>query len=146
MIEFFFLFFKQKTAYEVRISDWSSDVCSSDLGEPAHSLAQQAARLGGVAEAGVLHRPAFGQVLVDAEERLDPRALDCRQVVALADAGVCRIDVVERHADEFFVRLALVAHAHHAYRASSTPHARAPAVSAERLYENERVRTGSYRC
>src|SRR3546814_10362541 len=26
-----FVFFKQKTAYEVRISDWSSDVCSSDL-------------------------------------------------------------------------------------------------------------------
>src|SRR3546814_3291181 len=26
-----FLFFKQKTAYEMRISDWSSDVCSSDL-------------------------------------------------------------------------------------------------------------------
>src|SRR3546814_10411650 len=26
-----FLFFKQKTAYELRISDWSSDVCSSDL-------------------------------------------------------------------------------------------------------------------
>src|SRR3546814_9777038 len=28
---FFFCFFKQKTAYEMRISDWSSDVCSSDL-------------------------------------------------------------------------------------------------------------------
>src|SRR3546814_10929538 len=28
-----FFFFKQKTAYEWRISDWSSDVCSSDLGE-----------------------------------------------------------------------------------------------------------------
>src|SRR3546814_9731752 len=28
---FFFVFFKQKTAYEMRISDWSSDVCSSDL-------------------------------------------------------------------------------------------------------------------
>src|SRR3546814_1351728 len=26
-----FVFFKQKTAYEMRISDWSSDVCSSDL-------------------------------------------------------------------------------------------------------------------
>src|SRR3546814_6390934 len=26
-------FFKQKTAYEMRISDWSSDVCSSDLGD-----------------------------------------------------------------------------------------------------------------
>src|SRR3546814_5167559 len=30
---FFFLFFKQKTAYEMRISDWSSDVCSSDLSQ-----------------------------------------------------------------------------------------------------------------
>src|SRR3546814_356440 len=29
-----FFFFKQKTAYEMRISDWSSDVCSSDLGIP----------------------------------------------------------------------------------------------------------------
>src|SRR3546814_8414682 len=28
---FMFFFFKQKTAYEMRISDWSSDVCSSDL-------------------------------------------------------------------------------------------------------------------
>src|SRR3546814_8208813 len=28
---FYFFFFKQKTAYEMRISDWSSDVCSSDL-------------------------------------------------------------------------------------------------------------------
>src|SRR3546814_14192729 len=28
-----FFFFKQKTAYEMRISDWSSDVCSSDLPE-----------------------------------------------------------------------------------------------------------------
>src|SRR3546814_3424822 len=28
----FIFFFKQKTAYEMRISDWSSDVCSSDLG------------------------------------------------------------------------------------------------------------------
>src|SRR3546814_14649469 len=28
---FYLFFFKQKTAYEMRISDWSSDVCSSDL-------------------------------------------------------------------------------------------------------------------
>src|SRR3546814_5394761 len=36
MPEVFNFFFKQKTAYEMRISDWSSDVCSSDLhGEPA---------------------------------------------------------------------------------------------------------------
>src|SRR3546814_9761391 len=32
----FFFFFKQKTAYELRISDWSSDVCSSDLLVLAH--------------------------------------------------------------------------------------------------------------
>src|SRR3546814_3714833 len=31
MLLFVFFFFKQKTAYEMRISDWSSDVCSSDL-------------------------------------------------------------------------------------------------------------------
>src|SRR3546814_16320560 len=30
-MSFVFFFFKQKTAYEMRISDWSSDVCSSDL-------------------------------------------------------------------------------------------------------------------
>src|SRR3546814_1559930 len=30
-----FFFFKQKTAYEMRISDWSSDVCSSDLAAAA---------------------------------------------------------------------------------------------------------------
>src|SRR3546814_4682349 len=32
----YFFFFKQKTAYEMRISDWSSDVCSSDLLDRAH--------------------------------------------------------------------------------------------------------------
>src|SRR3546814_7060832 len=30
-LDWSFFFFKQKTAYEMRISDWSSDVCSSDL-------------------------------------------------------------------------------------------------------------------
>src|SRR3546814_7737812 len=31
LLSFYFFFFKQKTAYEMRISYWSSDVCSSDL-------------------------------------------------------------------------------------------------------------------
>src|SRR3546814_10296200 len=39
-----FFFFKQKTAYEMRISDWSSDVCSSDL-ELAGGRGGRAARL-----------------------------------------------------------------------------------------------------
>src|SRR3546814_1396031 len=52
-----FFFFKQKTAYEMRISDWSSDVCSSDLVSPVDApvgqprrqpvVAQPIARLGG---------------------------------------------------------------------------------------------------
>src|SRR3546814_1290170 len=37
-----FFFFKQKTAYEMRISDWSSDVCSSDLGQATISGGAQA--------------------------------------------------------------------------------------------------------
>src|SRR3546814_4742701 len=45
-----FFFFKQKTAYEMRISDWSSDVCSSDLFE-LHRLA------GSVQHAVVLDLP-----------------------------------------------------------------------------------------
>src|SRR3546814_9038965 len=39
-----FVFFKQKTAYEVRISDWSSDVCSSDLEHLADVEHAQAAQ------------------------------------------------------------------------------------------------------
>src|SRR3546814_2171357 len=35
----FVFFFKQKTAYEMRISDWSSDVCSSDLQPPQRASA-----------------------------------------------------------------------------------------------------------
>src|SRR3546814_18607681 len=36
-----FFFFKQKTAYEMRISDWSSDVCFSDLKRRADELLEQ---------------------------------------------------------------------------------------------------------
>src|SRR3546814_8950255 len=48
----FFFFFKQKTAYDMRISDWSSDVCSSDLqpdNAANHRLSSPAAQW---------HRPA----------------------------------------------------------------------------------------
>src|SRR3546814_4649688 len=40
----FFFFFKLKTAYEMRISDWSSDVCSSDLHERMRRSAGQGRR------------------------------------------------------------------------------------------------------
>src|SRR3546814_5174715 len=42
----FFFFFKQKTAYEMRISDWSSDVCSSDLADGFKGLERSAEDLG----------------------------------------------------------------------------------------------------
>src|SRR3546814_1859389 len=49
MLTLFFVFFKQKTAYEMRISDWSSDVCSSDRRDcpcrrRGHASAQTAGR------------------------------------------------------------------------------------------------------
>src|SRR3546814_14502968 len=45
MFLFFVFFFKQKTAYEMRISDWSSDVCSSDLLQRAVDHAHENAGL-----------------------------------------------------------------------------------------------------
>src|SRR3546814_9476572 len=64
---FFIVFFfcKQKTAYEMRISDWSSDVCSSDLHAPARSrhrppvVAAHAARC-----AATCRHPSFHFVLL----------------------------------------------------------------------------------
>src|SRR3546814_1670777 len=44
--DYCFFFFKQKTAYEMRISDWSSDVCSSDLQRRDEILACRVLALG----------------------------------------------------------------------------------------------------
>src|SRR3546814_8131294 len=62
----FFFFFKQKTAYEMRISDWSSDVCSSDLMRPGC-------------------RPAFGLDVVEGVSPIDaglalPQQVEVRSV------------------------------------------------------------------
>src|SRR3546814_2426348 len=43
----FFFFFKQKTAYERRISDWSSDVCSSDLFATDTNVVRAVGEIGG---------------------------------------------------------------------------------------------------
>src|SRR3546814_17387481 len=51
----FFFFFKQKTAYEMRISDWSSDVCSSDL--TGHSAGNLRAPFRGTSRVGAGHDP-----------------------------------------------------------------------------------------
>src|SRR3546814_11778978 len=72
MLVFCVFFFKQKTAYEMRISDWSSDVCSSDLpvaqeGQVAVDGGARALQL--VAQACHGHRVARG--LEDAVQRED---------------------------------------------------------------------------
>src|SRR3546814_7471715 len=61
MMNYNFFFFKQKTAYDMRISDWSSDVCSSDLLGEALQLRKQ--------------REIVVAVLAEAEARIDHEAL-----------------------------------------------------------------------
>src|SRR3546814_7322851 len=78
----FFFFFKQKTAYEMRISDWSSDVCSSDLqaARPSCHARRQGAARGdeGGAPASRLHRlPARSPPL--ARRRDDDARRSCRR-------------------------------------------------------------------
>src|SRR3546814_8022742 len=70
----FFFFFKQKTAYEMRISDWSSDVCSSDLADdaeqfPADPAAQHRARRPAFPCAGAHQLFALGQAARDRQDQ-----------------------------------------------------------------------------
>src|SRR3546814_3442151 len=77
VVVFLFLF-KQKTAYELRISDWSSDVCSSDLdrSDPAHGklalfrLDPDTARLEALGKIPVLAGEAYGLCLYRAADAL----------------------------------------------------------------------------
>src|SRR3546814_3617637 len=92
-------FFKQKTAYEMRISDWSSDVCSSDLelgatavpGRALVFLVERDAQRLKLGDVGVVvlgdvrdHRPVAGEVgagdLPDLRQRLDLDLAELREV------------------------------------------------------------------
>src|SRR3546814_5075806 len=73
-----FFFFKQKTAYEMRISDWSSDVCSSDLLglgwgglKKLRSLRPDMT----VAERTAVHRHNLGVIMLARPENIDALAL-----------------------------------------------------------------------
>src|SRR3546814_5192209 len=81
-----FFFFKQKTAYEMRISDWSSDVCSSDLLAHVEQGERLAVRGEPVAEPG-------------AEGRADPGIVallrpTCRLAVPREEIALARVDHV----------------------------------------------------
>src|SRR3546814_2294152 len=60
------VFFKQKTAYDMRIRDWSSDVCSSDraltLGEPAGGTSPRIERLAAALEAAGVKAPVADDI------------------------------------------------------------------------------------
>src|SRR3546814_6744212 len=79
----FVFFFKQKTAYEMRISDWSSDVCSSDL--------KNAFRASGLKLPGIS--------IVRAGRRTDPSACNVgrsttRLSSAVADCPTSKLDMI----------------------------------------------------
>src|SRR3546814_5457651 len=74
----FIFFFKQKTAYEMRISDWSSDVCSSDLGS------RRSRRAAGA------HRPVARRDRRDPRDLPAPRARSEERRVGKECVSTCR--------------------------------------------------------
>src|SRR3546814_13801879 len=87
---FCFFFFKQKTAYELRISDWSSDVCSSDL----HETPPQPDQRRQADDPGQYHiRPVHGTALSEA------RAMTAITTVA-GSACKCRSRMADHDAIE----------------------------------------------
>src|SRR3546814_211527 len=87
-----FFFFKQKTAYEMRISDWSSDVCSSDLAvERGKRSAEHV--IGGVHRRRPFERPKVGDVLDDDNDRL------VAPDIGTDRAGIDRIHIAATRAD-----------------------------------------------
>src|SRR3546814_3919546 len=67
-----FFLFKQKTAYEMRISDWSSDVCSSDLPVWNPDLVSTAGDTKAIAEKAAISRANQNQALRSRARSLEP--------------------------------------------------------------------------
>src|SRR3546814_8023230 len=82
-----FFFFKPKTAYERRISDWSSDVCSSDLEHGRHFRALPTSFMPSAAEGRVSrHAPALSGMLDEPRQRPDaqPGSVNsCRSIFGI---------------------------------------------------------------
>src|SRR3546814_18495264 len=92
----FLFFFKQETAYELLINDWSSDVCSSDLSlQGRHHQQRELALPLAMLQHRHLHRRRHGweEAGADAEQDRDDRR-DGRQHVAEAVGEVQRITLV----------------------------------------------------
>src|SRR3546814_15750603 len=107
MVSAFFFFFKQKTAYELRISDWSSDVCSSDLPVLAQYVEQRQQRHAEDGEdialdaAEQLRAQPFEMITADAVQNLIAglRQIGVEKTVAELAHGQLRcIDMAPGHA------------------------------------------------
>src|SRR3546814_3755097 len=110
MYDMSFFFFKKKTAYEVRISDWSSDVCSSDLHR-----------------GGDVHVERDEQVAVGAARRLAEQVLESPvdhgeagaivEVALVEPEAAVRLQVDQPFQDQVLeARLAIGREAHHLVR------------------------------
>src|SRR3546814_1938421 len=91
---FVFFFFKQKTAYEMRISDWSSDVCSSDLAGDDELLALGALRL----DPGRSPPRAVGRVALLGHHAFEaqPAGMAQHQLAVLLEVQIGRASCRER--------------------------------------------------
>src|SRR3546814_7685216 len=82
-----FFFFKQKTAYEMRISDWSSDVCSSDLGGVAMI---EEVEIGGLPGARLPAHEPLGRPAIDGVARCREQARSEERRVGKECVSTCR--------------------------------------------------------
>src|SRR3546814_3094830 len=99
-----FFFFKQKTAYEMRISDWSSDVCSSDLTERERShidivALAIAGRSREALKAALTHSDRWPRDVVILSLPLG--AFGLFAFSGMADHDQARVDLCQRHAAHF---------------------------------------------
>src|SRR3546814_1584952 len=92
-----FFFFKQKTAYEMRISDWSSDVCSSDLIAVARALGHVRMGHHEIGEAEDLHIEIAQRLGI---ERVQRDVGDAR--IRRLAAGDAEVPLRERHGIAFW--------------------------------------------
>src|SRR3546814_6657197 len=102
IVVFCFFFFKTKTAYELRISDWSSDVCSSDLLIEAELFGHEKGAFTGAtsrnagrfeqAAGGTLFLDEIGDMPLEAQTRL-LRVLQTSEYSTVGGSQALRADV-----------------------------------------------------
>src|SRR3546814_9124572 len=93
----FVFFFKQKTAYEMRISDWSSDVCSSDLPPPHVPLRRRIPRRQGGNGHPTRPRKKRYSLLADATHRSEEHTSELQSLMRISYAVFCLKKKISKH-------------------------------------------------